>query len=134
MIRFPFSVFRGEMSLIKHSRVALFIDGGYIDEILKRFNMARIDYNQLVVELSKNYDLLRTYYYHCLPHQSQNPSPEDKNKFSRAQRFFRRLDRLDSFTVRMGKWGMMMKVDKYMNKKELMLCLPRISLCTVLKD
>jgi len=47
--------------------------------------------------------LLRTYYYHCLPYQSSNPTPEQRQEFASAERFQRTLSRLPSFTVRRGK-------------------------------
>lgn len=53
--------------------------------------------------MAGNLDILRTYYYHCLPYQSENPEPEEKEMFSNAQKFYRKLNRLDSFTVRLGK-------------------------------
>ncbi|GIN93310.1 hypothetical protein J22TS1_43610 [Siminovitchia terrae] len=74
-----------------------------MDIVLKKFKMARIDYDKLANVMAEDRDLLRTYYYHCLPHQSTDPSQEEKDKFSNAQRFFRRLNHLDSFTVREGK-------------------------------
>lgn len=65
--------------------------------------MARIDYDMLANVMAEDRDLLRTYYYHCLPHQSATPEQEEKDKFSRAQRFHRRLNHLDSFAVRLGR-------------------------------
>ena len=48
-------------------------------------------------------DLLRTYYYHCLPYQSPTPTQEEAARFARRQRFFHALSRLDRFEVREGK-------------------------------
>ncbi|MEX0779222.1 MAG: NYN domain-containing protein, partial [Balneolales bacterium] len=53
--------------------------------------------------MAADHELLRTYYYHCLPHQSSNPSQEEKDRFSGAQKFYKRLNHLDSFTVQLGK-------------------------------
>lgn len=98
-----FFFFKGGYKIQNNTRIALFIDGGYLDELLKKFNMARIDYNKLTKKLAQDHDLLRTYYYHCLPFQSSQPTPEESEKFSRAQKFFKKLNQLDSFTVREGK-------------------------------
>lgn len=52
---------------------AVFIDGGYIDKVLQ-FEHAgvRIDYSKLVRQMVQPDELLRAYYYHCLPYQG-NP-------------------------------------------------------------
>lgn len=84
-------------------RIALFIDGGYLDEVLKFFGKARIDFEKLAEEMANPHELLRTYYYHCLPYQSSQPSDEEIRFFSGAQRFYKRLNNIDSFTVRLGK-------------------------------
>ncbi|MBW7651710.1 NYN domain-containing protein [Anoxybacillus sp. ST4] len=86
-----------------YSRIALFIDGGYLDNVLKWHEKAKIDYGKLAAAMANDHLLLRTYYYHCLPYQSPNPSLEEKEYFSNAQSFFKRLNRLESFTVREGK-------------------------------
>ena len=84
-------------------RVSIFIDGGYLDKALIKFGRARIDYEKMVAALAENLPLLRAYYYHCLPYQSSNPTEEEKREFSQAEKFQRRLNRLNSFTVRRGK-------------------------------
>lgn len=82
--------------------VSLFIDGGSPDKITSYFKIF-IDYGKLISFMAMGKPLLRSYYYHCLPYQSSNPSQDEKNRFSKKQRFFRTLDRLDNFTVRLGK-------------------------------
>jgi uncharacterized LabA/DUF88 family protein len=84
-------------------RGAIFIDGGYLDQVLLNFDRARIDYSKFSNELLKDIPLLRTYYYHCLPYQSPNPTEEQRAEFASAERFHRSLSRLPSFTVRRGK-------------------------------
>ncbi|ALS24042.1 NYN domain-containing protein [Paenibacillus naphthalenovorans] len=84
-------------------RVAVFIDGGYLDNVLLKFSKARIDYEKMVNHLAGNIPLLRAYYYHCLPHQSSNPTDDESREFSNAVKFQRTLSRLNSFTVRRGK-------------------------------
>lgn len=85
-------------------RVAIFIEGGYLDEVLrKEFLMARIDYGKLTKVLAANDDLLRTYYYHCMPYQSSPSTPDEAKRFGSMQKFLSRLSRLDRFQVRLGK-------------------------------
>lgn len=86
-----------------NQRIALFIDGGYLDSILLRFNRAKIDYEKMAETMRRDIALIRAYYYHCLPFQSSNPSLEESEKFSQAQKFFRKLNRLNNFSVREGK-------------------------------
>lgn len=85
-------------------RVSIFIDGGYLDAVLRdEFKSTRIDYEKLVLELSKEKQLLRAYYYTCLPWQS-NPVTEDESKrFSSAQKFHNYLKRIPNFEVRLGR-------------------------------
>ncbi|MEJ8545964.1 NYN domain-containing protein [Brevibacillus borstelensis] len=84
-------------------RIALFIDGGYLDSALIKFGKVRIDYSRIVEALTENLPLLRAYYYHCLPYQSSTPTETERQEFSAAEKFQRRLNRLDSFTVRRGR-------------------------------
>jgi uncharacterized LabA/DUF88 family protein len=85
-------------------RVAIFIDGGYVEKILERaFAGTRIDYGRLVAELGGGRDLLRAYYYTCPPHEGDPPSPEEIVRKSRADRFFGALRRLPRFEVRLGR-------------------------------
>lgn len=85
-------------------RVAIFIDGAYLDFGLRdQFDMARIDYGMLAEELSGEKELLRTYYYHCLPYQSDPPTKDEAERFGRMQAFVNQLERLQRFRVRLGK-------------------------------
>lgn len=95
-------LFRGDEVIFKN-RTALFIDGGYLDAVLQKFDMARIDYGKLAKAMAQDCEILRTYYYHCLPFQPENPTEEENKLFSNAQRFYKRLNQIDSFTVRKGK-------------------------------
>src|SRR5437899_3340589 len=85
------------------SRIAIFIDGAYLDHTLRgEFGEARIAYEQLSAALAENVDILRTYYYNCLPYQSNPPTVEERDRFSRAQSFCRALERLARYEVRLG--------------------------------
>jgi uncharacterized LabA/DUF88 family protein len=86
------------------SRAAIFIDGGYLDRILKdEFNSAKVDYAKLTCKIAGSIDLLRAYYYHCLPYQGNPPTLEERERFSKTQRFFEALEKLPRFEVRLGK-------------------------------
>jgi hypothetical protein len=50
------------------ARAAIFIDGAYLDFGLRdEFHRVKIDYHALARELTAGKELLRTYYYNCLP-------------------------------------------------------------------
>lgn len=83
---------------------AVFIDGGYLDYVLReQFGGARIDYAAFVRAMVGQYEVLRAYYYHCLPYQESPPTQEQRERIAGAQRFFDRLRRLNRFEVREGK-------------------------------
>ncbi len=85
-------------------RIAIFIDGGYLDKILQlEFNKARIDYEALSNWMANGIDILRTYYYNCLPYQGNPPTAEQSKQFSNAQAFHTRLNRFSKYEVREGK-------------------------------
>ena len=50
-----------------------------------------------------NLDLLRTYFYDCLPYQSNPPTPDETRRFSRKRSFFSALQRLPMYKVRQGR-------------------------------
>lgn len=89
------------------SRVAVFIDGGYLDNLLLyQYGGLKIDFSKLSSLLAGAYDHLRTYYYNCLPFAGQNPTPQDMARLEHARKFFGALTRLDRFEVREGKLKM----------------------------
>ncbi|MBN1887826.1 MAG: hypothetical protein JW850_07535 [Thermoflexales bacterium] len=85
------------------SRIAIFIDGGYLDVVLRtECNGCRVDFAKLAKKLAGNVEILRTYYYNCLPYQSSHPGPEEAARFSQAQKFHTALRALPRFEVREG--------------------------------
>jgi uncharacterized LabA/DUF88 family protein len=85
-------------------RIGVFIDGGYFEKIIKNeFGEVIIDFKRLVEVLTEGRELLRTYYYNCLPYQSTLPTPEESERFAKKERFFSYLRRLPRFYVRLGK-------------------------------
>ena len=83
---------------------AVFIDGGYLDKVLE-FNHPgkKIDYERFVIELAEPDEVLRTYYYHCLPYQSQVPTAEERKRYAAMHRFTTALKHLRRFEVRLGR-------------------------------
>ncbi|MEN6459784.1 MAG: NYN domain-containing protein [Syntrophomonas sp.] len=85
-------------------KVAMFIDGAYLDKILQNeFSYARIDYEKFSSWMSQNIQVLRTYYYNCLPYQSNPPTKDESIRFSKKQSFYNRLSELPQYEIRLGK-------------------------------
>lgn len=85
-------------------KIAIFIDGGYLNKILKNeFSQPPIDFSKVPFEVCKGKEILRTYYYNCLPYQSNPATDVEKIRFSKAQKFYSALERLPHFEVRMGR-------------------------------
>lgn len=75
-----------------------------MDKVLQdEFGYARIDYHKLVSWMANGIDLLRTYYYHCLPYKSSPPTEEENRRFSQKEKFFAGLKKIPRFEVRLGK-------------------------------
>src|SRR3972149_4273248 len=85
------------------NRLAIFIDGGYFDVTNRdECGGCKIDYDKLANKLSGGIEILRTYYYNCLPYQKTPPSEEESKRFSQAQKFHAALRSLPRFEVREG--------------------------------
>ncbi len=88
-------------------RLAIFIDGGYLDRLLRDLNSSRVSYDRLARRIAgtvyPGIDLLRTYYYNCPPYLSSPPTEEEKQRMSKKQAFYDALLRLPRFEVRMGR-------------------------------
>jgi len=89
-------------------KVAFFIDGAYLDHVLvSEFSNQRINYQLLtraiVGKAGPDREIVRVYYYHCLPYQDTHPTLEQSQRFSNMQRFFRALQRTARFEVRQGR-------------------------------
>ncbi len=86
------------------NRVAVFIDGGYLERILREeYDKARIDFQALSEKLAGDSDILRSYYYHCPAYQSDPPTEEERLRYSNQRRFFEALERLPRYSVRLGR-------------------------------
>lgn len=85
-------------------RCAIFIDGAYVDKLFQHhLGGVKVDYAKLANHFSAGSDLLRTYYYHCLPYQSNPPTADERSRFSGAEKYMAALSRLPRFQVRLGK-------------------------------
>lgn len=89
-------------------RLAIFIDAGYLIGVLKdELGGAWLDYTLFPKHIAQTVmpqiDVLRTYYYHCLPYQSATPTKEESIRFGKSQKFFDFLEDLPSFQVRLGR-------------------------------
>jgi len=88
--------------------VAVLIDGAYLDHVITdEFPGQKIDYSLLskniVEQAGTDNEILRIYYYHCLPYQGNPPTREESQRFGQMQRFFRALQRTPRFEVRLGR-------------------------------
>lgn len=87
-------------------KAAVFIDGGYLARVLEKdFGGIRIDLESFSNKLCEGAERLRTYYYFCMPYQSNPPTKEEKERYSAADRFVHALKMLSRFEVRLGKLG-----------------------------
>lgn len=87
-----------------NSRTAVFLDGGYLDKVLFfDFNRTRISYEKLALEMAGQNELLRAYYYHCLPYQGSPPTEDERLRFASMSKFVGAISRLPRFEVRLGR-------------------------------
>jgi len=85
-------------------RIASFIDGGYLQKLLRNdFNGPRLDFAKVARKLASGNDILRTYFYDCPPYQSDPPTSDESRRFSSKERFFHTLETLPRFEVRKGR-------------------------------
>lgn len=83
---------------------AVFIDGGYLDKVVFFDHAnARLDYEKLAHAMADADELLRAYYYHCLPYQSNPPSEDERSRYASKHRFTTALSHLPRFEVRLGR-------------------------------
>lgn len=92
------------------ARLAVFVDGGYMAKV-GAASRTWIDVGKLASKIRERLgetnfeplDLVRTYYYDCLPYQSDPPTPDEARRFSQKRRFFAALQNLARCTVREGR-------------------------------
>ena len=88
-------------------RAAIFIDGAYLDFVLRdEFQSRRLDYQAFSELLAGDSDILRTYYYHCAAFQGNPPTEEQRTRYATQRSFFASLERLPRYTVKLGRLAM----------------------------
>ena len=88
------------------AQCGIFIDGGYLTKVLENdFGRPHLDYENLVNKLAfGNGARLRTYYYDCMPHQSNPSTPDESRKYSNKAKFIHAITRkIQRFEFRQGK-------------------------------
>jgi uncharacterized LabA/DUF88 family protein len=93
------------------SMLAIFIDGGYLDSISRDEYRVRADIAKLGEEVRRvvstksrdSVDILRIFYYDCLPYQSRMPTWEEADRYSKKRKFFYSIGRLPRVKVREGR-------------------------------
>lgn len=80
-------------------KVAVFLDGGYLQKGISE----KINHEKLSDLLVGTGNYLRTYYYHAWPYKANHPSQADSDRYANMQRFISALQKIQRYTVRMGK-------------------------------
>ncbi|MCY4490607.1 MAG: NYN domain-containing protein [Thaumarchaeota archaeon] len=83
-------------------RCAIFIDGGYLSNLLKQKDKLKIDYEKLSEKLSDGMYHVGTYYYDAKPYSSKPETHVEKNLRYKRSQFFTRLDKIPRFEVKLG--------------------------------
>jgi len=85
-------------------RIASFIDAGYWHKIMRNhFQSPLIDFAKFAQVLAGDQELLRTYFYDCLPFQDNPPTPGQKDFYAKRLAFVTALKNIPRFEVRLGK-------------------------------
>ena len=90
---------------LRVEQCAVFIDGGYFAKVTEQnFNRPAVDFQRLSDVLSAPAQRLRTYYYDCMPYQSDPPTPAEKEKHAAKARFIHAVQRsVQRFQFRQGR-------------------------------
>lgn len=91
-------------------RVALFVDGAYLEAVTGSeysraaiFSRDSVALEKLADRLSAGSELLRTYYYHCAPYQSDPPTDAERGRYADWLRYYHRVNTLPRVSVRLGR-------------------------------
>lgn len=99
-------------------RAAVFIDGGYLSKVLKlAFNRPQLDFECFSDKICEGCERLRTYYYDCMPYQSNPPTEIERKRYAQKDSFIYNLKRLKRFEIRLGKLIYLPKADDYIQKR-----------------
>ena len=92
------------------ARLAIHIDGGYVSNVGKSANIW-IDYKVLSDKVTATIrgtteeplDLIRSYYYDCLPYKGDPPTQEEEERIRKKTGFFNGLRSEPNFALRVGR-------------------------------
>ena len=85
-------------------RVAVFVDGAYLEAVMAaEFARVPIDLGKLSLTMAGSTEILRTYYYHCAPYQSDPPTDAERARYSDWLRYYHRINALPRFSFRLGR-------------------------------
>lgn len=92
------------------ARLAIHIDGGYISNVARSAGKW-VDFELLSAKVAAKIretteeplDLIRSYYYDCLPYQSARPTAEEEDRLMKKSRFFNGLRGLPNYALREGR-------------------------------
>ena len=85
-------------------KVAVFTDGAYLEATMAaEFARVPIDMGKLSQEMAGDGEILRTYYYHCAPYQSDPPTDAERARYSDWLRYYHRVNTLPRFSFRLGR-------------------------------
>lgn len=91
--------------------MAIHIDGAYAGKLAEHEFRTWFDYEKLSAKIKSNIaaqtqeplDLVRTYFYDCLPYQSDPPTSDEARRFGNRRKFFHALRQLSNYSVREGR-------------------------------
>ena len=83
----------------------IFIDGHYLDLVIRELSVQKVDYYKLSKELAKEQKLWweKTYYYFAPPYQGDPPTKEEADRRAKYDRYISIIKKLKNFVVREGR-------------------------------
>jgi len=99
-------------------RASVFIDGGYFQKVLQYvFHSPKINFEVLSNKICGDCERLRTYFYYCMPYQSDPPTGVERERYASADKFIFSVSRLNRFEVRLGKLIYVPSSKEYVQKR-----------------
>ena len=93
------------------ARLAIFIDGAYVEKVIRPLIPGKLDFGKLAVEITETVhqktpepvDRVRTFYYNCPPYQSNPATEDERSRYASYRRFKDALGSLERFEFREGR-------------------------------
>jgi uncharacterized LabA/DUF88 family protein len=82
-------------------RAAVFIDNGYLSKVVP--NGMKVDFEQFCNTICGGKERLRTYFYDCMPYQSEPPAEDERARYGNYCKFRDIIEGLPRFQMRFGK-------------------------------